>query len=357
MVRDQSQLEELERARLAAYAMMSSDTRGRHHEERECGARLCFQKDKDRIVHCKAFRRLDEKTQVFPAFFGDHYRTRLTHTIEVAQISRDVCRRLGLNEDLAEAIALAHDLGHPPFGHSGEEALDEVLGEFGLRFEHNEQSQRVVEKLEKLYPEFDGLNLSFEVLEGLQKHQTIWDRSGEEVGEMHLEGQVVNLADEIAYTNHDMDDGLRSGILKEEDLEECRLWSEAVDVVRGRYGELEDDDVRRSRIISKVIAFMIGDICANFEESESEIRFGEEMIEKVRELRKVLFEKFYLSKEVKGKLEEGKTMIKQLFKYYMGNPEAVPEKYRRENCLEVGAKDYIAGMTDQFLRKEIEKIG
>jgi dGTPase len=380
MIRTKEELEKSEKMRLAEYAVKSSESKGRKHKEQGGsvrvggsvggGGRLCFQKDRDRIIHCKSFRRLDEKTQVFPAFFGDHYRTRLTHTLEVAQIARDICRRLGLNEDLAEAIALAHDLGHPPFGHSGEEALDEILSGAGgaggagagagsvagagAHFEHNEQSRRVVEKLEKLYPEFDGLNLSLEVLEGLEKHKTSWDRPGEEVGAMHLEGQVVNLADEIAYTNHDMDDGLRSGILKVSDLEKAELWKEAESGVSERYGVIAEGGVKIARVISQIIYLMISDICDGFDGKVVEFSAG--MAEEIKELREILFDKFYLSSEVKGKLEKGKEMIKKLFKYYLENPEKVPARYRDVEKLEIAVKDYVAGMTDQFLTREIEKI-
>jgi len=363
MVLTIQQLEELEAARLAAYATKSSRSKGRKFKEKDqenLSGRLCFQKDRDRIIHCKAFRRLDEKAQVFPAFFGDHYRTRLTHTLEVAQISRDITRRLGLNEDLAEAIALAHDLGHPPFGHTGEDALNEIMKGFGGstgtpgHFEHNEQSRRVVEKLEKLYPDFDGLNLSIEVLEGLEKHKTSWDRSDTETGAvMHLEGQVVNLADEIAYTNHDIDDGLRSGILKVDDLENLALWKEASSVIKREYREIVDEGVKISRTISKIINLMIVDICSNFDESE--VGFSDPMVSKVAELREVLYKKFYLSPEVRTKLEKGKKMVKELFNFYLGNPEKVPSKYRDGERLEVAIKDYIAGMTDKFLEEELRR--
>ena len=381
MIRTKKDLEKLEKKNLSKYAIASKDSKGREHPEKVSSGkrnyRLCFQKDRDRIIHCKAFRRLDEKTQVFPAFFGDHYRTRLTHTLEVAQISRDICRRFGLNEDLAEAIALAHDLGHPPFGHAGEEALDEIMREFcvggddghvrgddnqvggdgaGLScFEHNEQSRRVVEKLEKMYPDFDGLNLSLEVLEGLEKHKTSWDQGGKEFEvAMHLEGQVVNLADETAYTNHDMDDGLRSGILKLSDLNGTELWQEATEFVDKKHGDIGSVEVKTSRTISHIIYLMITDICENFDGRV--VSFSAGMSKKIKELREILFQKFYLSDEVKTKLEKGKKMIKDLFRYYLAHPEKVPEKYRLGEQIEIAIKDYIAGMTDLFLEKEIVKI-
>lgn len=415
MVLTIQQLEELEAKRLAPYAVKSRDSKGRKFKEKEdltatskaglgetapgngersdadgakssgsetgggeSSGRLCFQKDRDRIIHCKAFRRLDEKAQVFPAFFGDHYRTRLTHTLEVAQISRDITRRLGLNEDLAEAIALAHDLGHPPFGHTGEDTLNEIMKGLGGssrkigdgtcdastddgtltgsrgHFEHNEQSRRVIEKLEKLYPDFDGLNLSIEVLEGLEKHKTSWDQNGVDTGaKMHLEGQVVNLADEIAYTNHDIDDGLRSGILEVSHLKSTALWKEASAAIESEYGDIANAAVKISRTISKIINLMIVDICENFDEAS--VAFSEAMIGKVAELRKILYEKFYLSPEVRTKLEKGKKMVKELFNFYLKNPEKVPVKYRDGEKLEVAIKDYIAGMTDKFLEEELSR--
>jgi dGTPase len=378
VIRDRKLLEKLEAKKLAKYAVRSRDSVGREHEEGGKGAgggkrgtvaatastgfRLCFQKDRDRILHCKSFRRLDEKTQVFPAFFGDHYRTRLTHTLEVAQISRDLCRRLGLNEDLAEAIALAHDLGHPPFGHAGEDALDEIMQGYDLNFEHNQQSLRVVSKLERLYPGFEGLNLSLEVIEGLKKHQTVWDQHGVDLGKMHLEGQIVNLADEIAYTNHDIDDGLRSGILKLEDLEESDLWKEACEVVEEALGDglgnglSVGGEVWKSRVISRVISMMIGDICMTFVDFGCvKAEFSEEMKLKIKKLRSILFEKFYLSDEVKGRLAEGKKMITDLFQFYMDHPEKIAKKYLSNNRVEVAVKDYIAGMTDKFLLGEVDK--
>lgn len=373
MIRTKKELEKIESKKLSKFGVRSGSSRGRKHKDDgspDIYGRLDFQKDRDRILHSKAFRRLDEKTQVFPAAFGDHYRTRLTHTLEVAQISRDICRRLGLNEDLAEAIALAHDLGHPPFGHAGEDALDEIMKEFGGHFEHNEQSKRVVEKLEKLYPNFDGLNLTYEVLEGLEKHKTSWDRppprlagdrpkfqrdgQGKTVSRMHFEGQVVNIADEIAYTNHDMDDGLRSGILKLKDLDELALFKEASQYIYKKYGEIKNKSVVISRTISRIITMMIYDICKNF--NGKKISFTPEMAREVSELRKILFKKFYLNKNVKERLEKGKKMIKKLFKYYLRHPEKINEKYKIGESIEAAVKDYIAGMTDQFLMREIKKI-
>ena len=246
---------------LQAYAVLSSRSRGRKHKEPMDAQRLPFQKDRDRIIHCKAFRRLQEKTQVFVPHYGDHYRNRLSHSLEVAQVSRDLARTLGLNEDLAESIALAHDLGHTPFGHAGEFALNECLKPYGLSFEHNEQSRRVVEELEEVYPSFPGLNLSIEVVEGLMKHQTSWDNPrGVEAIRPSLEAQIVNLGDEIAYQNHDTDDGLRSGFFSEKDLGGLALWGWAKEACEKADGKIDDEKIRIARMVSKMISLMIWDI-------------------------------------------------------------------------------------------------
>jgi len=220
-------LEQREEKQLASYAVFSSGSRGRVHAEAPPEYRTEFQRDRDRVIHCRAFRRLKHKTQVFVAVQdGDHHRTRLTHTLEVTQISRDIARTLNLNEDLAETIALAHDLGHTPFGHTGEKVLDELLKDFG-GFEHNRQSKKIVECLEKRYPNFTGLNLSYEVVDGLIKHRSPYDNSGVILAEApSLEAQVANLADEVAYNSHDIDDALAAGLLTLNDLQEVRLWAE-----------------------------------------------------------------------------------------------------------------------------------
>ncbi|MBT4917053.1 deoxyguanosinetriphosphate triphosphohydrolase [Candidatus Peregrinibacteria bacterium] len=375
MARTKANLEGIEEAALAKYAVYSKDSQGRKYEEKSDDERLDFQRDKDRIIHSRAFRRLDAKTQVFIAGSGDHFRTRLTHTLEVAQISRDIARRLGLNEDLCEAIALAHDLGHPPFGHGGEDALDEVLKEHGLHFEHNEQSRRIVEKLEKVYPNFDGLNLSFEVLDGLMKHQTSWDQSGKEFETFpHLEAQVVNIADEIAYTNHDIDDGLRAGIFSLEDLRSIELWEEAEKMAKEKYRLKMSDRVLSARVVSRLISMMIGDFCQQTEANVAQHNimtakdinlfkgklgdFSEEMMQMITELRGFLYEKLYMNPEVIEFIESGKNMIIQLFNHYMKNPDELPKGFdERDNDDYIHTvKDYIAGMTDSFLQKEFQRL-
>jgi dGTPase len=359
---------------LANYAMKSGNSAGRRFEERPSKNRLCFQKDMERILHSKAFRRLDKKTQVFVAGSGDHYRTRLTHTLEVAQISRGIARRLCLNEDLAEAIALAHDLGHPPFGHSGEDALDEIMQKYDRRFEHNQQSRLVVEKLEKSYPNFDGLNLTVEVLDGLMKHQTPWDQKDREFEvSAHLEAQIVNIADEIAYTAHDIDDGMRAGIININKLGKLKLWKKAKKIVNDRYKGKMDEEVMVARMVSAVISLMIDDLCNQAEinikkykiKNVGDVRkckdsiacFSIEMAKMGKEMRKFLYDNFYMTQKIQQYANKGKEMISELFGFFMKNPKKLPkQKYSSEDELEVRVKDYIAGMTDLFLIKEYEKF-
>lgn len=369
--RNREYLENLEEKNLASYAGLSKNSGGRKYEEAEDLERRCFQRDKERVIHSKAFRRLDGKTQVFCDGTGDHFRLRLTHSLEVAQVSRGIARLLGLNEDLCEVIALSHDLGHPPYGHAGEEALNEVMQEYGLNFEHNQQSLRIVDKLEKMYPHFEGLNLSKEVLEGLIKHQTAFDQSGKifEIAP-HLEAQVVNFADEIAYTNHDVDDALRSKLVTLDQLKKIELWNLAYQEAKNQYGDLGSDFVLSSRTISKMLNLMIQDLLAesqknlelnkiaSFEDvlnfKGPIIGFSKDMKEKVAQLRQFLFKNFYLDDFVIELAYEGQDMITDLFGYFMENPYLLDElnfERDKDEKLEIAVKDYIAGMTDQFLRE------
>src|SRR6266480_3958951 len=256
MPRTREELEQLERQSLAPYAQFSADTRGREYPEEPPDWRTHYQRDRDRVIHSRAFRRLEYKTQVFLNGSGDHLRTRLTHTMEVAAIARNVARALKLNEDLAETIALAHDLGHSPFGHKGEMVLNKLMKGHG-GFEHNRQSLRIVEELEQKYPGFSGLNLTWEVREGLVKHYTAYDhpsrRRGFAAKSSSLEAQVANLADEIAYYSHDVDDGLTAGLISEKQLgRDVRVWRDAACAVKKNYGELPDE-CRRYFIIRCII--------------------------------------------------------------------------------------------------------
>lgn len=368
---------EQESSCLASYAMHSKQSEGRVFKQNSQDYRLPFQKDRDRIIHCKAFRRLNEKTQVFTAGSGDHYRTRLTHSIEVGQVARDICRRLQLNEDLAEAIALAHDLGHPPFAHAGQDILHEIMQKFGLHFEHNEQSKRIVEKLEKTYPEFDGLNLTVEVLDGLMKHHSPYDQPKTKFAKWsHLEAQVVNLADEIAYTNHDVDDGVRSGIITHAQLTETNLWQKAVKAAEQKHGLIENEDVRHYRSVSSLHSMMIDDLTNNTIETLAKhninsledvrafdgvlVTFSDAMKVELSQLRSFLYKNFYLSETVVKQFEEAKKIMQTIFDYYLANLNKLPLKYQallEENeSKEIVVKDYLAGMTDGFMMREYEKL-
>lgn len=383
MLKTRKELEQEEKNALAPYAMKSSESIGRVYTEKEDEYRLPFQRDRDRIIHCKAFRRLQAKTQVFVSYYGDHYRDRLTHSIEVSQIARDISRNLGLNEDLSECLSLAHDFGHPPFGHGGESALDEVMKEFGLGFEHNEQSRRIIQKLEKLYPHFDGLNASKEVLDGLLKHnphnyETYIDF---EVSP-HLEAQVMDLSDEIAYTNHDIDDGIRSDIINIKDISDFKIWKNAEKSVLKKYGKSffsQDEQSKqryRSRVISTMISQMIHDLQTTTAKNLS--KNGITSIQKVRsykgklvdfssglksekkELRSFLMHRFYLHKKVASQIEKGKKILKKLFLYYVDHPNKMPEPFpdmiKSGERPEIVIKDYIAGMTDHYAEERWSMI-
>lgn len=361
MILTRSQLEANEAKCLMPYAVLSRDSRGRKHAEVE-DERLPFQKDRDRIIHSRAFRRLKEKTQVFVPHHGDHYRNRLTHSLEVAQVSRDLARNLGLNEDLAESIALAHDLGHTPFGHAGEHTLHECLSAFGMSFEHNEQSRHIVEEVEHVYPDFLGLNLSLEVIEGMMKHETFWDKPGKHAGiKPSLEAQLVNFGDEIAYQNHDVDDGLRSGLFTEADLKDIELWQLAMAQTQAQYGFIEDARIRRSRAVSKMIGLMIADIC---EESSrrleahgiqsledvyaSEVKlvgFSSSMTVANKALKDFLLTRLYLHPDVVKNTEHGQAVLKTLFQHHA--------KAMEHEAL----RDYLAGMTDRFALQQVEALG
>jgi len=382
MLLTRGELEQMEAEKLAPYAMKSSQTSGRVFKEPKDPYRLPFQRDRARIVNSRSFRRLQAKTQVFVSKFGDHYRDRMTHTIEVAQIAGDTSRALGLNEDLAECIALAHDLGHTPFGHGGEEALNEIMQKYDSKFEHNEQSRRIVESLERIYPGFDGLNLSKEVLDGLLKHNPHhYDTHSEFITSPHLEAQVADISDEVAYTNHDVDDGLRSGIINIDQLKQFQIWKDAEKAAAETYGSTNIDQEgtgkRRyySRVISKMISAMIRDLQTNTDRIITEnnidslervrlykgkiVSMSTQMRSEFMELRKFLFENLYYHPDVESQIERGKQIIRELFSYYMDNPDQIPGKYFGKNKIDdkpyIVVKDYIAGMTDNFAEDQWKK--
>lgn len=377
----------MEKKTLAPYAVLSSQSAGRQFPEKPDNTRTEFQRDRDRILHCKAFRRLSGKTQVFVATYGDHFRDRLSHTLEVAQVARDLARNLRLNEDLCEVIALAHDLGHTPFGHAGEEALDKIMQKFGMRFEHNEQSRRIVEDLEKQFPNFDGLNLTFEVLQGLAKHKTVYDQNGKQIAGKTLEAQVVDVGDEIAYHNHDLDDGLRSGLFKFKDLARLQLWKQAFEACRKKYGKISDDYVLRNRIISHLISLMIENVlqttAANLRkfkiqtsadvlnQSKNIVCFSADFLKKIAQVRKFLWDKMYQSKKVTRYSKRGQKIIKNLFWLLYNTPQLMPKRFcekiaatgseaaiapSHRVALAIVVKDYVAGCTDVYAEEWIRGL-
>lgn len=310
------------------YASFSDESRGRDRDEEPCPMRTIYQRDRDRIIHCKTFRRLKHKTQVFLAPEGDHYRTRLTHTLEVAQIARSIARALNLNEDLTEAIALGHDLGHTPFGHAGERTLNSLCP---MGFAHYKQSIRVVEFLEK---DGQGLNLTWEVRDGILNHRTSGNPST-------LEGKAVRLSDKIAYINHDIDDGIRAGILKESDI-----LSEYTDVLGNSTKE------RLNTMISDIIMNSIG---------KNDLVMSEPVRKAMTELRKFMFESLYLNPTAKSEEAKADKLITELYRYYVANTDKLPDTYKRfitefDERPEQVVCDYIAGMSDQYSISKFQEI-
>lgn len=378
MPRTRQELEQIERTTLAPYAQMSGDSRGRKFKEAAPAWRTEYQRDRDRIIHSRAFRRLEYKTQVFLNGTGDHLRTRLTHTMEVAAIARGIARALKLNEDLTEAIALAHDLGHSPFGHRGETVLARLMrGQGG--FEHNRQSLRVVEQLEQKYPKFPGLNLTWEVREGLVKHFDPADhpsrRKNFHAKNSSLEAQVANLADEITYYSHDLDDGLDAGLLDEDELaRNVSVWAQAARSVHRAQGKLADE-CRRYFIVRTLTDAQVRDVV---ETSERQIvRAGVRTADDVRlharaliqysaerraqnlELRKYLYRNLYFSPQVDEANTRAVRVLAELFKFYLAHPKEIGEQARnriRREGLHRAACDYIAGMTDRYVMLEYKRL-
>jgi dGTPase len=376
---------------LASYAALPEHSRGRLYPEPDSASRNAFQRDRDRIIHSTAFRRLQYKTQVFVYHEGDHYRTRLTHSLEVAQIARSLARALGLNEDLAEALALAHDLGHTPFGHAGEEALDAAMREHG-GFSHNDQTLRILTSLERRYADFDGLNLTWETLEGIAKHngplppgktpsETVRDyvaRHDLVLNEWpSAEAQVAALADDIAYDNHDIDDGLRAGLFTTEDLKDVALVGPILAEVKSRNIKIEEprlihEPVRRmiDRMVSDVVAETRRRIAAAKVEAPADVRnqkkalvaFSETMREQEKGLRKFLFDHMYRHFRVNRMSEKARQVVTDLFAYFLKQPDALPAEWRdaASSARSRGAAriiaDYIAGMTDRFALDEHRRI-
>ncbi|GAV19773.1 dGTPase [Mariprofundus micogutta] len=374
---------------LASYSCRTADSRGRVYDEPESPHRNPFQRDRDRIIHSTAFRRLEYKTQVFVNHEGDHYRTRLTHSIEVAQIARSICRSMHLHEDLAEAVALAHDLGHTPFGHSGQDALDEVMKPYG-GFEHNRQSLRIVEELEHKYAAFTGLNLSYETREGIVKHHSAYD-TPKNIDLAHynlheqpaLEAQIGNLADEIAYNNHDIDDGYRAGMLSIDELIKLELFGSNYEKV-----EAEFPDASERLKVNETVRHMINDLIVDvIEETRHRIReLNVKSFEDVRrspaplvgfskhvrrmngELKKFLYKNMYRHYRVARMANKAERVIREIFEVYMDCPAMLPENQQDEMRMAkiVGGltdvrqariiADYIAGMTDRYALEEHERL-
>ncbi len=379
MLRTRLELEEIEARTLAPYAMRSRDSRGRRVAEPEHPLRTAFQRDRDRVIHSAAFRRLEYKTQVFVNHEGDYYRTRLTHTIEAAQITRTVARALGLNEELAEAVALAHDLGHPPFGHAGEHVLNDRMKTHG-GFDHNAQSLRTVDWIEVRYPNFRGLNLTFEVREGIIKHSSFEARPAAQEFDPKLfpclEAQTVDLADEIAYLAHDTDDGARAQMLTLDDLNRSSLFREAASAVQS-VGRRLDSRVERYQTVIRMIDSMVTDLARNLNltleashvASVDDVRqagralaeFSPPMAERVRELKQIMTERLYSHYRVRRMTEKAGRVLAALFDTYMGEPGQMPPHVlaRIESDGEATARvvaDYIAGMTDRFALDEYRKL-
>ncbi len=364
---------------LAAYAVHAERSRGRRWPEPPAGTRSEFQRDRDRIVHSTSFRRLEYKTQVFVNHEGDHFRTRLTHSLEVAQIARSIARSLGLNEDLVEAIALAHDLGHTPFGHAGQDALHQCMREHG-GFEHNLQSLRVVDELEQRYAAFDGLNLTFETREGIVKHCSPRNaRTLGDVGERFLTGrspsleaQVANLADEIAYNNHDVDDGLRSGVLSLEQLDAVSLFVRHRRMVHARHPDLDGrrlvhETVRRmiDTLVADLIRCSEANIAARAPDSVEAVRsgpvliaFSPELVGEQQALKDFLRRHLYRDFRVNRMMAKAKRIIRELFQAFSAEPNLLPpefqQRYERDGIRAVA--DYIAGMTDRYAVKEYRRL-
>ncbi len=371
------ELESREERELAPYAMKSKYTRGRVHREDEHFYRSVYQRDRDRIVHSTAFRRLEYKTQVFVNHEGDYYRTRLTHTLEVAQIARSIARALRLNEDLTEGIALAHDLGHTPFGHSGEETLRELMKNHG-GFEHNSQGLRVVEQLEDRYPDFKGLNLTWEVREGIIKHTTSYDcpnaKGFEPKKQPSLEAQVVNVVDEIAYNNHDLDDGLTSKLINEESLNSVEMWKEVKNSIKKLYPNTRKE-LRKYQTIKSLINLQVTDVIKESEKRlkalkitsyakvgkcrDKVISFSPKIVLRQKKLREFLMGNLYQHFRVVRMSNKARRFISALFKEYLANPKQLPphscSRLKEEGKHRVIC-DYLAGMTDRYALDEHKKL-
>jgi dGTPase len=376
MIYTREKLEQLEDQWLAPYGMRSRDSKGRIFPDREPDYRTSFQRDRDRVLHTTAFRRLEYKTQVFVNFEGDYFRTRLTHTLEVAQIGRTIARSIGVNEDLAETICLVHDLGHPAFGHSGESTLNKLMAEHG-GFDHNKQTLRIVTKLEKRYPDWRGLNLTWEVLEGIVKHETEYDESDASDYDpeltANLEAQIANVADELAYSTHDLDDGLRYGLVKPEQLKDEALWQMLVASI-GWDGQ-EFSDLTRHRLIRRMVGVLVSDVVdatsGRIEASgansvldiqkldDTLVHYSEEIEAMVTSMKSFLHKNMYMHSDVTEMGDKAEMILTGLFEKYCAIPNEMPSDFReaieRRGLFRTVA-DYLAGMTDRFATQEYRRL-
>ncbi len=376
MIYDRENQEKLENVLLAPYAVHAANSRGRKYPESEPGFRTCFQRDRDRILHTSAFRRLEYKTQVFINYEGDYYRTRLTHTLEVTQIGRSLARALGANEDLVESICMAHDMGHPPFGHSGEATLNKLMRDHG-GFNHNHHSYRIVTEIEKRYPQFPGLNLSWEVLEGMVKHETEYDKTDaldfDPSLRGHLEAQITNVADELAYTSHDLDDGLRSGMITTEMLAGIDIW----DMVVEKFGSdnCTLDDLTRHQIIRELVGLEVNSmITSSMDRVEKSgvktslelqslpynvVGFDDLMQKRNRVLKDFLFKNMYRNYRVVRMQQKAERVLTELFNAYNHEPAMLPNQFQAQitdKGKERSICDYLAGMTDRFAVDEYQRL-
>lgn len=370
------QLEQQEIERYAPYALLSKNSQGRTHSEDEPRYRTAFQRDRDRVVHSAAFRRLEYKTQVFVNDAGDYYRTRLTHTLEVAQIGRTLARALSVNEDLVEVICLAHDLGHAPFGHSGEVVLNELMKDHG-GFNHNSQSFRVVTELEQRYPEWDGLNLTFETLEGIAKHESEYDLS-EDVGfdvetRGSIEAQIANVADELAYNAHDLDDGLQAGLITLGMLEELEIWQELCRRLQWDGGPL--DELTRHLFIREQIGMQIDDVLEQSTNNLKELNPGspldvqrhptqilahsERLSRLNRELKDFLYQNMYQQYSIMRMSKRAQRFICEIFKSYVEEPRLLPNESQdllEQKPIHRVVADYVASLTDRSAVMEYQRL-
>ena len=383
----QEDMADREKEFLAPYAMHAKDSRGRVHDESETSFRGAYrglyQRDRDRIIHCTAFRRLEYKTQVFVNHEGDHYRTRLTHTLEVAQIARGIARALRLNEDLAEAIALAHDLGHTPFGHSGEDALRELMADYG-GFEHNVHGLRIVDLLERRYPNFHGLNLTHEIRESMAKHATRHDRpvpAGFDTKRAILEAQTVDCADEIAYNNHDVEDGLLAGIISVKQINDLALWQMATERAAKAFKSLPFNPAQTvTFLINILVTDLLENTMRNIEragvKTSDDVRncgtklvsFSDKIKAAKTELEDFLNTELYQHYRVQRMANKAKRFIEDMFKEYTREPNQLPPEHQKRRAEEIEAGtpaasalprvvcDYIAGMTDRFAQDEYKRL-